>query len=340
MIKRYRFASPATNGAHTNLKNTMSLDNFIDKLVALPTALINKFKPSEEISERVNRYTDREGLSTKQLNVGLWYKQKTKLFFLIIVWTLVIVASVLWSYSLYFLGDYLFVGLKQERQNLGALTESINVVHYNFDNNFALGKAQAIPLGNGHYDLIGTVINKNTQVRASFSYYFLVDGKKFGNGSGFMFPQEERMVVSPNEKIDFVPSSVALVLDQFNWQRINLHEIPDWTSFKNNRINFAVRDKLFVSASDSGLSENLDINQVSFSVVNQTSFNYRQAPFIVLLYSKGQIVAVNRYVILDFKPQKQEAVTLTITGKLPPVDNIEVTPDINIIDGGIYGPIQ
>lgn len=318
----------------------MALDNFIDKLIALPNALIDKLKPSEEIAERVNRYTDQEGLSTKQLNVGLWYKQQTQLFFLIVVWALVIVASVLWSYSLYFLGDYLFIGLKQERSNLSALTESVDIVRYNFDANFSLGRAQALPLGDGHYDLIGTVVNKNTQVRATFKYYFLINDKKFGEGTGFVFPQEERMVVSPNEKIDFIPSNITLVLEDFNWQRINLHQIPDWKAFKDSRINFAVRDKIFVGASETGLSENLDINQVSFNLVNQTPFNYRQAPFLVLLYNKDQIVSVNRYVVVDFKSQKKEAATITITGKVPPVDSIEVIPDINILDDGNYGPIQ
>ncbi len=318
----------------------MFLDNFIDKIISWPGILLDKLKPSEELTARVDRYSDLEGLSTKQLNVGLWYKQKTGLFFLVTVWSLVIIASVLWSYSLYFLGDYLFVGLKQDRQNLSALTEPINVVHYDFDANLSLGRAQALPLGDNRYDLIGSVINRNTRVKASFSYYFLVDGKPFGSGSSFVFPQEERLVLSVNAKIDFVPTSVVLVLDEFNWQRINSHDIPDWTSFKDERINFAVRDKVFVGASDSGLSENLDINQVSFSLINQTPFNYLQAPFLVLLYSKDQIVSVNRYLILDFKPGKKEDVVLSVAGKLPPVDKIEVIPDMDILDNANYGPIE
>lgn len=318
----------------------MSQDTIIDKILNSPIALMDKFKPSEDISARVNRYSDQEGLSTKQLNVGLWYRQQSKLFFLIIVWALVVVASVLWSYSLYFLGDYLFVGLKQERQNLSALTSSVDVVRYDFDQNLSMGPTQALPLGDNHYDLVGRVINKNTQVKAFFSYYFLVNGKRVGGGSSFMFPQEERVVVSINAKIDTIPTTVVLVLENFSWQRINLHEIPDWASFKKSRIDFAVRDKVFVNANDSGLSENLDINQVSFNLVNQTPFNYRQAPFLVELFSQGQLVAINRYLVLDFKPGQKEAVNMTITGKLPLVDNIEVIPDINILDNNNYGPIQ
>jgi hypothetical protein len=318
----------------------MSSDNLIDKLIAWPGALINKLKPSEDIAARVNRYSDLEGLSTKQLNVGLWYKQQTKLFFLVIVWALVVVASVLWSYSLYFLGDYLFVGLKQERENLSVLSESINVVHYDFDSGLAIGRAQALPLGNNHYDLIGTLANKNAQVRGLFNYYFLVDGRKFGGGSAFVFPQEERLVISINTQIDFTPTTVELVLDNFNWQRINLHDIPDWPAFKTSHLDFAIRDKVFTSAGESGLSDNLDINQLSFNLVNQTPFNYRQAPFVVILSSQGQIASVNRYVVLDFKPKQQEEVTLNIIGKLPPIDNIEVIPDIDILDKENFGPIQ
>jgi hypothetical protein len=316
------------------------LDNFIDNLIALPKKLSDKLKPSDELSARVERYTDIEGVSTKRLNTGLWYIKHTKLFFLIVVWTLGITAAVLWSFALYFLADYLFIGIKQDRQALLDLTQSIDVVRYNYDTNFEILDAQALAANSDSYDLIGSIKNKNTNAWGKFSYYFLVDGTKMGEGNGFILPNEEKYLISLGQKIDYTPSKVVLVVDRFPWHRLNAHTIPSWEEYKKDKIDFAIRDKVFSPGNESGLTENLDINQLSFNVTNQTSFNYKQAPFLIFLYSGQNLASINRYTFFNFTPRKKESVNLTIIGKLPNITDIVVVPDINVLDEANFGPIE
>lgn len=315
-------------------------DNFIDTLIGLPKKLIDKLKPSSELEARVERYSDLEGVTTKKLNIGLWYIKHTKFFFLLVVWILGITAAVLWSFSLYLLSDYLFRGIKQDREALVQLSQSIDVVRYNYDSNLEILDAQALSIGDNHYDLVGSLKNKNTNTWGSFNYYFLVDGKPMGNSSGFILPNEQKFLISLNQPLDYTPAKVVLVLDYFGWRRLNAHTIPDWEKYKTDHIDFAVRDKIFLPGNESGLTENLNVNQLSFNVTNQTPFNYKQAPFLILLYSGNNLVSVNRYTFFEFKPRQKESVSLTIVGALPNITDISVLPDINVLDDTNYSSID
>jgi hypothetical protein len=317
----------------------MSLDKFIDVLIDLPKKISDKLKPDESLSARVERYEDLAGVSTKELNTGLWYVKKTKTMFLVVVWTLVVVAGVLWSYVLYYFGYYLFVGLKQDRQTYAELSEPVDVVRVDFKANLKIGAAQALAWGDDHYDLVGELENRNTNSWGYFSYYFLIDGQRYGNSNGFILPNEKKFLTAFNQNITAAPVNVSLVVENFGWFRINLHQIPDWEAYKKERSNFAVRDKLFSSAADSGLTENVELNRLTFTLTNQTSYNFRQAPFLILMYSQDEIVGVNRYIVTDFAPRQDKVVNLTIVGDLPKVTNVEVVPDINILDGSIYGQL-
>lgn len=318
----------------------MLLDKLINGLTAWPKKIIGKFQPGDSLNERVERYADLEGVSTKKLNFGLWYVRHTKTFFLLLVWSLVVSAAILWSFSLYLLADYLFVGLKQDREALYQLSQSIDVVRYNYDINLEILEAQALPLGANRYDLAGVVKNNNGNVWGVFDYYFLADGKRLNGGSGFVLPNEEKFLLSLNQEIGWTPQKVVLVLDYFNWRRINAHEISDWQKYRDDRLDFVVRDKLFVSANESGLTSNIAVNQLSFNITNQSIFNYKQAVFSIRLYSGGNLVGVHRYAIANFSSGQKEAINLTIFGQLPNITNIVVEPDINILDSGNFGRLN
>lgn len=318
----------------------MSLDKFIDALAGWPKKLSAKLRPSNELDQRVERYADLQGTSTKKLNFGLWYVQHTKIFFLVLVWSLVIVAAVLWSFSLYLLADYLFVGLKHDRETLAQLSQPIDVVRYNYDVNLEILEAEALPIGSNHYDLVGSLKNDNANVWGSFSYYFLADGKQLAGGAGFILPNEEKFLLSLNQEMSWRPQKVVLVLDYFSWRRLDAHKIPDWEQYKSDRLNFVVRDKVFTTANESGLTENVEVNLLSFNVTNQSIFNYKQVPFLVILYSGQEIVGVNRYTFANFQSGQKEAINLTIVGRLPNITSMVVVPDVNILEAGNFGQIN
>lgn len=318
----------------------MWLDKVVDTIIDFPSKLADRLKPDESLEARVNRYADLEGVSTKKLNTGLWYVKKNKLIFLTVVWALVLAAGVMWSYVLYYFGYYLFVGIKQDRQLYADIANPADVVRIDFDANLKVGVAQALAWGDDQYDLIGELVNDNQNAWGFFSYHFLINGRRYGEGRTFVLPNEKKFVTAFNQSIGAVPDQVVLVVENFSWRRVNFHLIPDWSTYRDERLNFVVRDKLFASAVESGLTENVDLNRLTFSIVNQSAFNFRQAPFLVLMYTQDKIVGINRYVVNDFFPRQEKAVSLTVVGHLPKISKVEVVPDINILDDTIFGPLK
>ena len=318
----------------------MHLDKIIDWLISLPQKIGDLFKPKTDLESRVDKYADIQGVSTRELNFGLWYRRQTKLLFLLLVWFLVVAAAVLWSYSLYYLTNYLLTGVRENQKYLEQLSQPVDVVHYDYDSKLLIGQAQVIALKDGYYDLSGTLTNNNDNAWGTFSFYFVIDGKRQEGGQGFILPNETKMVAALNQQIPGTATQATMALEGFTWHRLDAHKIPNWDDFKASHLDFAVYDKIFTPADQTGLTQNLEINNLSFSITNKTPFNYKQAPFLAILYNGDKIVGVNRYVGLNFVPQSQLKASLSVVGHLPPITSIDVVPDVNLFDEGNYGPIQ
>jgi len=286
-----------------------------------------------ELERRLDNFEDVEGISTRNLNIGLWYLQHRRIFFLAIVWFLAITATILWCYSLYYFGYYLLVGLKQERvAGQSLVTEIPRAVRKDLMSSFYFKTIDLINLGNNSFELLGEVDNQNLKSWATFDYYFLVDGNKVGAGSSFILPQSKKFVIAVLDGASVAPDTSSLVVYNIRWVNLNSHLIPDWVDYRNAHLNFSVIDKKFVNANLSSLSDRLPMNTISFSVINQTAYSYLEAPFQVILYSGDTPVGVKDYVINNFKSRDRKQVNLTIVGNFPNVTQIEVLPDINILD--------
>jgi len=316
-------------------------DKIINGLSGLAKKISGALEPKTDLNSRVERYVNLEGVSTEKLNLGLWYVKHQKLMFLALVWLLVAVSAILWSYSLYYLTSFLLVGLRQDRENLLSLTTtSFERIQADYEVNFKVEPAKVLSSGEGRYDLTAKVTNNNDNVWVHFDYYFYVNGQVIGRGRGFAFPHEEKFVMALNQPLAVPALEAKLVIENDLWAKINRHNIPDWQQFRDSHLDFLVRDKIFVSAVQSGLTESLFVNQLSFNITNQTPYNYRRLPLDIILYSGNQVVGVNQYFVNDFTPRQKVEASMNIIGNLPPVDRIEVLPNINLLSPDIYGPIK
>ena len=316
-------------------------DKIVNSLSGAAKKISGALEPKTDLNSRLERYVNLEGVSTKKLNLGLWYVKHQKLMFLALVWSLVAISAILWSYSLYYLTSFLLVGLRQDRENLLSLTTtSFERVQADYEANFKVEPAKVFSSGEGRYDLVAKVANNNDNVWVQFNYYFYVNGQVIGRGQGSVFPHEEKFIMSLNQPLALPAMEAKLVIENDLWAKINRHDIPDWQQFRDGRLNFLVRDKEFVSAAQSGLTESLSVNQLSFNITNQTPYNYRQLPLTIILYNGEQVVGVNQYLLKDFTPRQKVEVSLNVIGNLPPVTRIEVLPNINLLSPDIYGPIK
>lgn len=303
--------------------------------------LNNNIKTNNEskMKEEIERYKDIEGLSTKKLNFGLWYVLRRERFKKILIGFLAAVAAVSWLYTLYGFFYYVIWGMKQDRLLAYELVKT-NAIGHDYvaqisAKDLQISSIEVLKSANQKYDFIAKIKNPNQKWRAEFSYYFYSGDKRTEALRGFVLPDEEKYLVAFNQDASG-GSAVRLAIENIGWSRINPHEIPDWEYFSADRLNIAVKDIIFTPASRSGLTDKINLNQLSFTAINKTAYNFREVDFIVLLNSGGAVIGVNKYKLKDFMSGEERQIQANWPGVSGRVSKAEVIPEVNIMDDGAY----
>lgn len=294
-------------------------------------------KKNEQLDERVNQYRDTGGLSTRQLDVGLWYVRNKKKFFVILVIALILIATGTISYSLYQFSSYLIVGIPQDNQTYLDLTSATSLAtsKVNVGNNISYSEVKMLPNQNNTIDLVAAVTNSNPRLLIRLKYAFVVGDKKYGEAEDFVLPGDTKYLMSLNQTIS--ASSLAnLMIEQTNFIRLDRHKVSDWDQYRSLHFNFLIQNAKFTPGTESGLSEKISLGQLDFKISNNSAFGYKVVPLAILLKSQGQIIAVNRYVINNFRSGEEKVIQLSWPGRVSSVNEVEVLPDINVLDDTIY----
>ncbi len=312
--------------------NEQNKNNYMEKQNLSSSELENQARKTD-LEKKLNSFTDVDGISTRSLSFGLWYMEHRRTFFLAAVWSLSILATVLWVYSLYFFGFYLLVGLKNDRANNEIITENpLALEQRKVMSNVSYGFTQAISLGKNSYSLVGEFTNNNAGNWAIFDYYFLVGDQQYGAGTSYALFGERKYITGVVDDLPQPPNAAKLIVSNFRWNKLDRHAISDWETYKNDHLDFLVLDKKFVGAGQSSLSDRLSINTLSFNITNRTAYGYLQAPLQIILYSGSEVVYVKDYIINNFRSKDKKDISLTIVGDLPNINRIEVVPNVNILD--------
>jgi hypothetical protein len=301
------------------------------------------FKPENDtvnLEKQIKNYQDAEGLSIKKLNFGLWFLKKRDLFRVILISFLAVISAVCWSYTIYGFAYYLAKGMNEDEVLLRQMVES-NLISHSVAlrqgaQNLNYYSVNIFPLGDERYDFLSIVNNPNEDWWATFDYYFQVNNKNTSVQTGFIFPKEEKSLMALAEEFTYAPSRAELVVENLRWRRINKHVIPNWHDFYESHTDMVISDSSFVLSQQSGLSEKINLNQLDFTVKNKTAYNYWQVDFNILLYSGSKVVGINRYSLTDFMSGEERVVQASWPGKFGRINNIEITPDINIMDENVY----
>lgn len=289
------------------------------------------------VGEQVENFTDFNGISTKSLELGLWIAEHRRAFFLAVIWFLSLTAAVLWSFCLYYFANYLIVGIKQDRESaIGMIDGTISHKVIDYESGLSWSFVKAVDNGQGRFDLIGEVTNKNQDAYLNFDYYFEVDGQQSPIKSGFIFPNDTKQIAFLGYAYSGYPSNVRLVVSGSNFKRFNKRNMPDWPQFRDDHLYFLVKDKQFTPYNQTGLSEKVNLNRLNFNITNRSAYSYQDARFLILLYDRDSIVGVDYYVIPEFRSKNTYRAELTEIGDLSAVTHFEVLPDIDIINGSAY----
>ncbi|MDP2708611.1 MAG: hypothetical protein Q8O93_00960 [bacterium] len=294
----------------------------------------------KKIDAKLRAYVDTDGLGTKRLEAGLWYIEHKQKLRLALYGFFIITAAVSWSYTIYGFTYYFSRGVAEDELLVTQIAQLSGADH-NYVKSIAARDLAAEPVkilksADGKYDFYARLKNLNDKWWAEFDYYFSADGRQTEKTGSYILPLEEKYPAALAQSFDYLPANAELIIENMVWRRIDRHRIPDWNAYYAGHLDITSADIKFIPAAASLLSEKLNLNELSFSLSNNTVYNYWEAGFTILLYSGGQIAGINHYTLNDFMSGEKREVKLSWTGNLKRVDRIDIIPEINIMKDNIY----
>lgn len=295
---------------------------------------------AKEFEAKVKNYAGPEGITTRELEAGLWFVEHKQLLRKILYGFLILTGAISWSYTIYGFAYYLARGMSEDEILTKQLVAAGSVGHDYISQisarELAIRPVEIIKSADNKYDLYVQIVNNNQRWWAEFDYYFIAAGKQTEKISGFILPTEAKYFLALAQNFANPPTQASLVIDNLRWRRLNAHQIPDWNDYFKKHLDIISADIKFTPAGQSLLSDKLNLNQLSFNALNRTAYNFWETGFTILLYRGGDLANLNHYILYDFMSGQKRSVDLSWPGDIGWVDKVEIIPEINIMRDDIY----
>ncbi len=256
---------------------------------------------------------------------------------LIFLWMLFDV--VLLGLFISFVVGYLAVGQFSDRTSTANTIKNLFTIHSSAQDL----SAKSLLIGNttavnsiDSYDFTASISNPNTDWYADFDYAFAGSAGSTHVSHGFIFPGENRQLITLQQKFDVEPRNFELVVTNLKWTRLDAHMVGDlneWYSQHNDFIFSDVSHGTIRVGSKNVTSSNI-------TVKNNSPYGYWSAPFTLLLERNGAIVGVNQFSIAGFEAGETRQITINWFDSAPSSGDLHVTPSIDYLDSEIYMPAQ
>jgi len=305
------------------------------KLILL---IMDNNKKEEKID--LENYQDRDGLTIKKMEFGLWFLKQKPNFKRIFIIFLVIISAVSWSYSIYGFSYYFAKGINDDEKMIYELVQDgvaiRDFVEKNYARNLEYSEVLIIDSSQDNkYDFLSKIKNPNKNYYSSFDYCFFSGDEDFSCSNTFILPNEEKYLFSFSNEIN-KKQNVGMILKNIVWNRINPHDISDWNFFKDSHVDIIIKDIKFDSSKTSGLSEKINLNLLSFFIKNNSAYNYSKVNFNILLYKGPLIIGALKYSVFDFLSEEERKININWPGNFGNPDDIEISSELNILDSESY----
>lgn len=286
-------------------------------------------KNNQEID--LNKYKDSDGLSLQKMNFGLWLAENreniTKFF------TIFLIAL---SAGFFIYSSYSFFRYFASAPQKNLFDQSVELISpRNIVREIEIGSPQVF-VNDNKYDLAVSLNNSNSRFFGVFSYCFSQNETNISCGQNFILPSEEKYILALGQTLNEGQSQIIFKITSIRWERIDMHTIPDWPAYLNNRLNLSFENIRFSPPSESGLSEKINLNSLDFQALNNGSFSYYEIPLNILIFNGSELVAVNRYSLKNFLAGEKKIVSLSWPGNFRNVTKIEIRPELNILEEAVF----
>lgn len=247
----------------------------------------------------------------------------------------IIVEAVLILYSSYGWLDYFVISRNRENLLYQELSRPLDFREINQTRSpkpVAILSALTLPGGGlgGSYDVLAKLSNPNQNWLASVSYQFVVDGEKGPASEILMLNDDEKYIIGAG--LASSPSASAeLIINSVNWQRLR-----EWAKFNERKPRLSISDVKFAPVIQRG-GEVSPLGRVSFTVTNESSYNFWSIGFKIILLRGDRPVAARFMTLEQVRSTEQRPVSLNIYNIAnSAVDHVLVVPEVNITDPGVY----
>jgi hypothetical protein len=281
-----------------------------------------------------------EQLSEKRLKWGYWWvthRLRAKTAFTV---ALAVVAFGFFGYATYGFADWFFGSGVGERANLAELTRT--TIDYGAFHEadapqpLAVGVTQMFVGSSGSYDFVVDAVNPNAAWVARFDYHFEFAGGRTAARRSFVLPGDRAWLDALGTRTEGSPSGATLRIENLTWQRVDTHDTrPDYAIWSASRLGIGAVDAKFLHPTP---DDPLSTSRAAFTLVNDTAFSYRRVSLVVTLWSGSAMLGVSRVTVSDLRAGGRRGVEAVWLGDVPGVTRIEVKPDLDVFDPGIYLP--
>lgn len=275
---------------------------------------------------------DEQSLQEKELQAAMWYVTHKSILRRVIIGLIIAVDAALLLYSLFGVGKDVFSipdRRKQEFELLrAALPQGMGSASAG-PQDLQLGGVELLQAGEVT-DVLARVKNPNPQWYVRFEYVIGLGDAVERSTDGFLLPGEERPIV---RTLRGATGTVVFNIENVSWRRINTHDIPDFETFRKEHLDFEVKDPEFLPSVVEGKGT---VSRARFTLINKTAYSYFAPKFLVLLYRGSKLVGIQSAVADRFKTGETRPVEVSWFDRIGAVSNIEVVPEIDILDQNSY----
>lgn len=284
----------------------------------------------------MNRFTP-DNFTDKELSWSYWYV--THRFFVrkILFTFLCVLTGIFFCILSYKVLDVYFFTSAEYQQGIASLKSThLALAELRFEGDRAIQEIQILDTlvlpGNstGRYDFFSSIGNLNTQYVAYFKYRFNADGMETPWRKSFLLPGSSRFVHELTFSSENFLSSAVIEISDVQWNHVVSYE-----KAVAEKLRFVINDPEFVSSQENEAGDMVG-SRITFTVENQSAYNYRSVGFFALLYQGPQIVGVTRLVQENMFANSVTLITIPWYAGKENISRVEIFPEIDILDMKVF----
>ncbi len=283
------------------------------------------------------KYQDPTGeFTTQQLTYSLWFVTHRVFLYRLLTGVLVVVGSVLWLFSLWQWGNYAIFGYSADHNLYRELSSFPDYTLFAPQLNpqpIQVLEARVLPGAGNKYDFVADVANTNERWKVRLSYHFETAAGPTPSRSTTLLPNENRLVTELGFESLGTPQGATIVLDQVTWQRIDPHVVASATQWQAEHLQFSATNFEFTPGST---VDGPSAQRITFTLVNQSSYGYKEARFLVGLYLQDGLVGVVPLTLNNLASLEQRAVDLRSFAESLTVNEVRLFPLIDVYDEDVF----